>query len=52
MVEEAASAASSMNFEAEKLTDALDVFKLSNSGVTAARMSHTPDRMLKIANDS
>jgi len=52
MVEEAASAASSMNYEAEKLTLSLDVFKLSNSGMSSARTSHVPDRMLKIANDT
>ncbi len=52
MVEEAASAASSMNYEAEKLTQSLDVFKLSTSGMSSARMGHVPDRMLKLANDS
>jgi methyl-accepting chemotaxis protein len=52
MVEEAASAASSMNHEAEKLTQSLDVFKLSSSGMSSARKSHVPNQMLKIADSS
>ena len=52
MVEEAASAASSMNHEAEKLTESLDVFKLSTAGITSARKTHTPNQMLKITDDS
>ncbi|MET3105515.1 methyl-accepting chemotaxis protein [Oxalobacteraceae bacterium GrIS 1.18] len=52
MVEEAASAASSMNTEAERLTQSLDVFKLSNSGMTGARDSHQPNQLLKISNAS
>jgi len=52
MVEEAASAASSMNYEAEKLTQSLDVFKLSNSGISSAQRTHGANQMLKIANDT
>ena len=52
MVEEAASAASSMNNEAEKLTQSLDVFKLSNTGMSSARQTHAPNQLLKLRNDS
>lgn len=52
MVEQAASAAASMNYEAEKLTQSLDVFKLSNSGALSTREIHSPNQMLKITNDS
>ncbi len=52
MVEEAASAAASMNNEAEKLTESLDVFKLSSSGMSTARRAHVPNQMLKITDDS
>jgi len=52
MVEEAASAASSMNDEAEKLTESLDVFKLSGASTSPARRSHTPNHMLKIGRSS
>nr|WP_105530164.1 methyl-accepting chemotaxis protein [Solimicrobium silvestre] len=51
MVEEAASAAASMNSEAEKLTQALDVFKLTEAGVSSSRLGNSPNRMLKITNN-
>jgi len=53
MVEEAASAAASMNYEAGKLTQSLDVFKLSGAAISSStvsgeRMSHTSNKMLEL----
>jgi hypothetical protein len=52
MVEEAASAAASMNYEAGKLTQSLDVFKLSGAAVSGTRTNRKPNQLLRIADNS
>lgn len=52
MVEEAASAAASMNHEAENLTQSLDVFKLSTYNTPGTRQARGSGHMLSITNDT
>jgi methyl-accepting chemotaxis protein len=51
MVEEAAAAAASMHTEAERLTESLAVFKLSNPTATNSRMNYSGNAMLQLGNE-